>query len=173
MRLFVAVYLPRDLAQEVWKAGEVVEGRWRREPLEKLHITLKYIGEVSEEKKREIDEVLRSIPFEPFQVEVRGAGVFPHPRNPRVIWIGARSEELAQLQERIEKALEGLGIPRERRGFIPHITLGRAKGFVDARRFLEEYGGRYLGSFQVKEFVLVRSHLTPEGSRYEVVERYG
>ena len=97
----------------------------------------------------------------------------PHPRNPRVIWVGARSEELVQLQGRIEEALEGVGIPRERREFIPHITLGRAKGFVDARRFLEEYRERFFGSFQVKEFVLVRSHLTPEGSRYEVVGRYG
>ena len=172
MRLFVAVYLPRELQEVVWKAGDTIRGNWRREPPEKLHITLKYIGEVDERRMEEIDKTLKTIKHPPFDVEVYGTGAFPHPGRPRVIWIGARGEGLFTLQRMVEDALFSLGIPREAREFVPHVTLGRTRGNVDIERFMERYGSTSFGSFTVREFTLVRSYLKPTGSEYEIIRRY-
>ncbi len=172
MRLFVAVFPPEDLQRKVWKAGDEVRGSWRREPPEKLHITLKFIGEVSEERFREIDGTLGRIEHPPFSVELRGVGAFPSLQRPRVLWVGAKGDGLFSLQAAVEDALSELGIPREWRGFVPHVTLGRAKGRVDVERFAERYGEVYFGGFEVREFLLVRSFLRPGGSEYQVVRRY-
>ena len=172
MRLFVAVYLPEELQKRVWKAGDVVEGPWKREPVEKLHITLKFVGEVDEKRFREIDEVLSGIKHPPFDVEIVGAGAFPSTKNPRVVWIGARGEGLFSLQREVEEALLSLGIPREAREFVPHVTLGRARGRIDISSFLEKFSERSFGKFTVREFTLVRSYLKPGGSEYEIIRRY-
>jgi 2'-5' RNA ligase len=172
MRLFVAVYLPPELQRKVWEAGDVVKGPWKREPVEKLHLTLKFIGEVSEERMKEIDAALKRIKHPPFRVTVRGVGAFPSVRNPRVVWVGAVGEGLFSLQKMVEDRLAELGVPREWRDFIPHVTLGRAKGKVDISSFLEKYESVNFGEFEVKEFTLVRSYLKPGGSEYEIIRRY-
>lgn len=169
MRLFVAVFPPEELRRRLWEIGENIAGSWKREPPEKLHITVKFIGEVSEKRMLVISEVLRKIKMEPFEVELIGTGAFPSKEKPRVLWVGAKSEELKKLFELVEESLHPLGIPREWREYQPHLTLGRVKGHVDVSRF---YTDRFFGSFVVKEFYLVRSYLKSTGSVYEVVERY-
>ena len=172
MRLFVAVYLPTDLQEVVWRAGDKIRGEWRREPQEKLHITLKFLGGVPDERLGELDRVLRSIKHPTFYVEVKGVGAFPSWSNPRVLWVGAHSKGLFSLQSLVEEKVFQLGIPREWREFVPHITLGRAKGRVDVSGF-RKLEGKYFGTFQVREFSLVKSTLTPSGSIYEVIRSYG
>ena len=169
MRLFVAVFPPEDLRRDVWRLGERVRGYWRREPPEKLHITVKFIGEVSEGRAREIREALRGIKIGSFEVELVGTGAFPTKKRPRVLWVGVRSEGLLRLFGEVEEALSLLGIPREWREYVPHLTLGRVKGDVDVAGFFTD---RRFGGFVATEFCLVRSILRPSGSVYEVVERY-
>ncbi len=169
MRLFVALFPPEELRREIWKLGERVKGPWRREPPEKLHITIKFIGEVSEERASAIREALGAISMGAFEVELVGTGAFPSRKNPRVLWVGARSQGLVDLFGRVEEALQPLGIPREWRDFTPHLTLGRTRGPVDTTNFFTD---TYFGSFVAREFYLVRSYLRPTGSVYEVVEKY-
>ena len=171
--MFVGVFLPEELQRRVWEVGDVVFGPWKREPPEKLHLTLKFIGEVSGERFKEIDAALKLIKHPPFRVRVKGIGAFPSPKNPRVVWVGAEGEGIFSLQRAVEEVLAGVGIPREWREFVPHITLGRAKGRLDLSSLYEKYGDVVFGEFEVREFQLVRSHLRPGGSVYEVVRRYG
>ena len=172
MRLFVAIYPPPEIQKAVWRVGDKVRGEWKREPEEKLHITLKFLGEVPENKLEELDRLLKGIKHPQFSVEVKGVGVFPSWSNPRVLWVGAHSEGLFSLQSLVEERVFQLGIPREWRGFVPHITLGRTKSRIDISEF-RRLEGKYFGTFQVREFWLVRSTLTPSGSIYEVIRSYG
>ncbi len=172
MRLFVAIYLPDELQRKVWKVGDLVEGPWKRDPAEKLHITLKFIGEVDEKRFREIDRALSTIKHPPFGVEVAGIGAFPSLQRPRVIWVGAKGEGLYSLQKEVEEALFSLGIPREVREFVPHVTLGRAKGKVDISSLVERFSEVSFGTFTARELALVRSYLKPGGSEYEIIRRY-
>jgi len=172
VRLFVAVYPPRELQERMWEMGRYVEGSWKREPAEKLHLTLKFLGEIPEQRLKDVDEALKSIKHPSFTVELRGVGVFPSRERPRVIWVGARARGLHTLRELVEDALLPLGIPREWRDFVPHVTLGRAKGRVDVSELFKKYEGKHVGSFDVKEFYLVRSVLKPGGSEYTIIRRY-
>jgi 2'-5' RNA ligase len=113
--------------------------------------------------------------IEPFDMTVHGAGAFPSPRRPSVVWVGIEADErLAGLQAKIEAALESIGFPREDRPFAPHLTIGRAKrkgarppefqGLDDALARLS-----YEDTFRVSAVDVMRSHLMPGGAVYEVV----
>ena len=140
---------------------------------ENLHITLKFLGDVKEEKIEKIKKVLQDIANScaTFKVKIKGTGTFPERRTPRVIWAGIEdSPELSSLQERIEKALSRLGFKQEERGFKGHITLARIKEPEGTQRltdYLSRFREKEFGQMDVKEFVLMKSELRPDGARYE------
>jgi len=115
----------------------------------------------------------------PFIVTVGGAGCFPDPRRPRVVWIGVREPtgRLAGLQRAVESHISPLGYPPEERGFQPHLTLGRAARDAspnDLRRLgqviaLANVGT--LGQVAVNEVVLIKSDLKPSGAEYSILQR--
>ena len=132
MRLFVAL----DLTDAVRAAiAELLAGlkpttgavRWVRPDV--LHLTLKFIGHLGEEKLPALREALaRARTLEPVEMDFHGVGFFSNPRSPRVFWVGVRGNDaLFDLAGQIEGALEPLGIARERRSYLPHLTLGRFK----------------------------------------------
>ncbi len=183
-RLFFAVEIPsqvRARAVQVQRrlsraAGGMV--KWV-EP-ENLHITLKFIGEVEAGKVEQVRRIGRqaALKARPMNIEVAGAGAFPSPSSVRVLWLGVRGDtaELAGLAEALEAGLEEAGIcGRESRPFVAHLTLGRARRGARLRGIapaLAEFEGESFGEFRVESFVLMRSHLRPEGPVYEVVERF-
>ena len=155
-----------------------------------FHLTLKFLGNVTQEKLSGIVEVVGKVgpSIPPFMVSVSGVGVFPNARDPRVIWIGVRSvgEDLVRLQEGIEEGLEPLGFAREGRSFHPHFTLGRLKSFggtrrqVDSRparealvKWIAQNEQREYGRFEVKEVLLMKSDLKPGGAVYTPLAAVG
>lgn len=140
---------------------------------EKIHLTLKFFGNIEESR---IDPIFESIeePLRktlPFFLKVRGIGAFPHLKNPRVIWIGLVDEReiLASLQKLIEAPLEKIGFRPEDRPFHPHLTLGRMKssrGKQDLVGRMERYREEEFGDFQVERAVLFKSDLRPSGPIY-------
>src|SRR5580704_11980472 len=125
MRLFVALGLPegvrqglRDLVGSLSKACP--SARWIRP--ESMHITLKFIGHVPDEKLDPIAQALRKIfAAEPVDMAFRALGFFPNERRPRVLWCGVQaSPNLAPLAADIENSLETVGVPRESRPYVPH-----------------------------------------------------
>ncbi len=137
-----------------------------------LHLTLKFLGEVEEEKIPEIHSaVSRTLEgMEAFTMRVAGIGAFPSPRNIRVIWAGVREGEaqVRAVQRRIDAALVALGFSPER-NFYPHVTIARVK-FVHNRSelasFIDLNRNREFGEVQVTRIELMRSTLTPQGPIY-------
>jgi len=181
IRCFVAIEIGDAVRKELSSLIEELKPfgtgiRWVKP--ENLHLTLKFLGEVSEERISKIEEVLNKVAAqsEPFTLHVRGTGRFPEKKRPRVIWAGVEdSGQLFQLQKAIEKALSELGFKEEDREFTGHITLGRVKEFSDQQRLIPillRFKEKEFGIINVKEFVLMKSELRPDGARYERIGVY-
>ena len=180
MRTFVAIDLPSEILRNITRLIDLLrpaatEVRWARP--EGLHVTLKFIGELSADVLPIATNRLASIRLpEPLSLHVRGAGYFPNERGPRVIWLGLESgPELSALASQVGEALLPLGIPKEKRPFAPHLTLGRLK--VPARipavqEILRRQKLLDFGSFAAKEFYLYESQLSSGGSVYRKIARF-
>jgi len=169
LRLFVAALLPEEvrirLGEYIKAVRPLCEGvKW--EHIDKLHVTLKFLGSVEDGKAPEIGSIIGSLSrlYTPFETAVSGAGGFPDLRNPRVLYVGlSENPGLSSLQIAIEDALEPLGFEREKRGFIPHVTIGRVKSKIGIREPLpapEPY------EFAIDEIGLIKSDTNRDGSVY-------
>lgn len=176
IRSFLAIELPATIRTKIEKivadlrstSGDV---RWV-DP-EKIHLTLKFFGNIEESRVDSIVEAiegpLRST--EPFELTVRGTGAFPSLNNPRVVWIGLTDAKgvLIPLQKEIDASLEKIGFEREDRVFRPHLTMGRVKtshGKEGLIRGVEKYREEEMGEFRVEKAVLFRSVLMRSGAVY-------
>ena len=125
MRLFVALDLPGPLRQRLsWMAGGLPGARWISP--DNYHITLRFIGEMQAYQAEEIDHALAGLRVPSFQLTLSGVGVFDRNGRPASIWAGVdRTRELEHLQAKVETALQRIGLPPDRRRFVPHMTLAR------------------------------------------------
>ena len=187
MRAFVAVDLPEPIRTAISeqqhalrRALSTAPGRdddikWTRP--EGIHLTLKFLGEISERQVTQVTDALAGLgSFEPFGLEVKGFGFFPDTRRPRGLWVGVRAPlELGQLAGRVETAMQRLGFAAESRNFSPHLTLARlkvARPRPDLVALLEAKRELTLGRFEVSEFFLFESRLSPHGAQYRKVARF-
>jgi len=176
IRSFLAIEIPIavlsriKMVQEDLKSSRI-DVRWVNP--EKIHLTLKFFGNIEESR---IDSIAESIkgPVQatsPFALQVAGLGAFPHLKNPRVIWVGLVDEKtvLVPFQNELETRLDRIGFLREDRAFQPHLTLGRAKssrGREDLVGRIEKHREEKFGMFQVDGLTLFKSELTPSGPIY-------
>lgn len=97
-----------------------------------MHLTLKFLGEIEPDRLDAVRGALTSFPWNlaPFAFTLSGVGAFPGMKRPQTLWVGVSNgaEPVKELAEKVERALEPLGFPRETRGFSPHLTIGRVKG---------------------------------------------
>ena len=182
VRSFVAVPLPGELqarifagAQELARALPQSGIKWSRK-IENLHITVKFLGPVSEEKLTALgSELARALaPLPRFQLELRGMGAFPSPRKANVVWAGVEdvAHGLAAVADAVEGVGERFGVAREQRAFTGHVTVGRAKGRgVDARAALDAVATRAFGATTIEEVHIYESRLGGEGSTYVLRSR--
>lgn len=143
---------------------------------ESIHVTLKFLGDVPQERIGAIVSALEwaCASVAPLVFAVAGAGCFPDARRPNVVWIGVEDPGggLLALQQAVERALNPLGYPPEGRPFRPHLTLGRTNRNApgpDLRKVGEAVSGLRVGHVarvDVAEIVLMRSDLSPAGARY-------
>lgn len=179
MRLFVALELSdavqaalRELVGRLQRSSADV--RWVRP--EGMHLTLKFIGEAPEERLAPIQAALAGLSSpRPVEMEFRSLGYFPNERRPRVFWVGVRaSDNLADLAAQVEAALEPLGIAREKRVYIPHLTLGRFRSAGRLARLQEEISrlpSTEFGRVEARELVLFQSRMSPHGAAYTPLAR--
>lgn len=181
MRTFIAVDLDGEIKKALTALIENLRKRggnikWVKQ--QGMHITLKFLGEVESTKTSEIDAVLENIAnnFKPFSLKIKGTGYFPHNRNPRVLWTGVESEEsLNFLQQQLEKELEIIGFPREKRTFHPHLTLGRVKtpsSIQEIIRELKKHEEEVFGEMVVHKITFFQSILNPSGAEYIVLSEF-
>ena len=149
-------------------------GRIKLVEKENLHLTLKFLGNVEEDRLERVKEVLERVisEFNAFKMRLVGIGAFPRIRRPNVVWIGVEEgrEEFVRIASELDLALNKLGFPREKRGFEPHLTIARVKGSSgDLPSILERISDYEVGEFWVTEVRLKKSTLTPQGPIYETL----
>ena len=182
IRSFVAVELPEPVRAALGRIQEGAKGtaggavKWASPG--GIHLTLKFLGNVDEEKVPQLVQALTGAceGSGTFELALSKLGVFPGPTRPRVAWVGLSGgvPELLRLQERVEKALSPFGFPREERAFTPHLTLARVREYVsveEARAFGEGFlkATPEAVSFRVEGISLMRSQLAPSGAVYSVL----
>lgn len=179
MRLFVAIEIEESVAEQIVRLSDELRRRvgarapsarltWV--PRERLHLTIRFIGEVDEARADEIRVVLAPPLDTPaFELTFEGAGAFPAHGPPRVLWAGiTRGEsEVIVLEHEVSARLAQCGIPPEGRPYRPHLTLARvrdAKG-LQVQTLFDGLDGR-LGATTVRTITLFQSRLSPKGPTY-------
>ena len=167
-RLFVAVDLPHETKEALRSICRgVPEARWV--PLEQLHLTLRFIGDVDDTMFAAIKGALAVVKSPPFDIALKGVGHFPPGKRARVLWVGMeRNETLTRLAQEVELALETAGVSPEERPFSPHITLARFRepSIGGAASFEERHREFALPPFTVSAFYLYSSILGPKGATH-------
>ena len=141
-----------------------------------IHLTLVFLGNIFQAKVGELGSALDAIAreFEPFRMEVAGAGWFGSAASPRVLWVGIAepNQPLAALQGRVGEAVQSLDIPVEDRAFKPHLTLGRVRSkhrAVELTSVLGSAKNTAYGSVEIRRLLLMQSHLEHQGVRYSIL----
>jgi 2'-5' RNA ligase len=174
-RLFVAIDLPDDVVEQLDRLCVGLPAiRWM-EPGQ-FHLTIRFIGEVEHPVFYEIGEGLAEITARPFELRLKGLGLFPPRGAPHTLWAGVEDEApLLPLRRRIDRIVEAAGIEPERRRFQPHVTLGRFREPPPEARFGSWLAARSLfrsEAFTVGGFTLYSSHLRPEGALHTAEASY-
>lgn len=178
VRCFVAVDVDEpDLAGALGRVQAVLEGTgadMKCVETENIHVTMRFLGDVGEELLGELVSLVEGLSFDPFRMELKGVGVFPNLRRPRVIWAGVTrgADELAGIFERLESGVVGMGFRPDRRRFSPHITLARVRSGRNRERLVREILGHAddeFGGMEVRHVRLKKSVLTPRGPIYSTL----
>jgi len=179
LRAFIAVEIPLPLREAVCKATASLQKnigsavRWV--PMQNMHLTLKFLGDVSLANVEMLSQMLRAEAdlFPCFELRLNGLDSFPNQKRPRVLYIGIHAPAtLESLQRGIDSASRRLGYESEERGFSPHLTIGRVKQTITpaeqqtVRRALESTRIDSLGTARVDSVHLFKSDLKPTGSVY-------
>ena len=186
IRLFVACELPGEAREALAAVQRLLQERgaqglrWVRP--EGIHLTLKFLGEVPARRLEEVEEALARAVRDPFRLSVRlgRVGSFGGSAGLRVVWVGLEGdvEALAGLATQVERALQSLGFPRERRPFAAHLTLARVRDGVspnDRRRLFEivrSLEPPTLPGAILETVSLMQSTLRPGGAIYQCLARF-
>ncbi len=183
LRAFIALKPPpewSDPLQELQKKlkTNLPSDAIRWTPIEQIHLTLRFLGYVTSQAVEQVvtamDGAATSVGS--FLLHYDGLGCFPRIRDPRVIWAGLKTDtnNLVDLHQKLNAATQAIGQTPEDRPFKAHLTIARVKNLE--RKFIPaleagldstEFSGP--GEWLVKEVLLMQSHLSPKGARYEAL----
>ena len=136
-----------------------------------IHLTLKFLGEVTNCQIGCIEEQLRTVRVKPFKIKWSSLEFPPNTQVPRTLWLAVHSKRLEELADRINEEIIRLGIPNEERPFGPHLTSARRRrncrissSFI---KKVKGYDKRVLDPYSLDRFYLAQSILRPEGAEYK------
>ena len=174
MRLFIGIPMPEVVKEQLVELQKPIDGfRWQEK--QKLHLTLKFLGETEQPRAQKVDRELAGIDLSGFSITLNGLGYFPENKQPRVLWAGIKkTKPLQKLYEAVEKRCIALGFNPEQRDFKPHVTIARIKNSTrsEVESFIDQYNQLHLPDVPVKEFVLFESKLKPEGAKHSRINTY-
>ena len=180
IRAFIAINLSDEVHQGLERVLKDVKSRLpggavRWVHVENIHLTIKFLGDVSVSSLELLTTMLQTeaARHQQFEFSVGGIGAFPTPRRPRVVWVGIEAPaELSGLQRGVEAEMARLGYAPEERPFSPHLTIGRVTRNADPGELhqlssvLDTYKVGFLGVTRVQAIHLFRSDLQPGGAVY-------
>ncbi|HIC08613.1 MAG TPA: RNA 2',3'-cyclic phosphodiesterase [Aquificales bacterium] len=181
VRVFIGFFTSPVIVEKSHRLREemspFIHGKWTQP--QNLHITLQFIGEVERDTLFELLKTAQEVAnsFRPFRITYKGLGVFPHPRRPRILWVGVDSG--AGILKRLARAVEVANrrvknIRPDTKPFHPHVTICRMKR-VDERKlrfFMRKYQNYVFGEEIVNRVAVIKSTLTPEGPIYSPIEEF-
>ncbi len=181
MRAFIALELPDSVRATLqsYQRQLIATGadvKWVE--AENLHVTMRFLGEISVEQFAAVDELARRIAggTRTFDVRLSQPGAFPSIRAPRVVWMGIAdgAETLSSVVRDLEVGLGTIGISGEERAFVPHVTLGRVRSPRGRRQLvdgIEQADWRAPEPFRADALTLFESRISSGGPAYSVVSR--
>ena len=174
IRLFAALPVPDDIGHALQSRQQGLPGaRWR--PLEALHVTLRFFGDLREDVADDLDAALSTVAGTPFELSLEGAGAFGEGEDLHAVWAGvAENAALRQLAARCESAARKAGLKAETRAYRPHVTLAYLKRPDPARVAAWIQGHNLLKSppWRAASFGLYSSWRGPDGSAYRLEREY-
>jgi 2'-5' RNA ligase len=174
MRLFTGLSIDPEVLEKLARVLEKLRpsAKLKWSPVENLHITSKFIGEWPDAKPGELEAALASVePTGPIRIGISGFGFFPNPHRPRVFFAGVQaSPEAHELARRIDETLATIGVKKEDRPYMPHLTLARIKNenVQGLREQIASMTDFDFGSFEAVEFHL---YLSRAGT-YQILSSY-
>ena len=181
IRAFIAIELTDEVKDELAELQEVLKEpgadvKWVEK--ENMHLTLKFLGDASEEDLDRIKKALDLIAESnsPFHMHLSRIGAFPKPSFPRVLCVGMDKgkDELSKISKLLEDALSEMGFPKEEKPFSPHLTVGRVRSGQNKDRLIAKLeAAEFLSKFEVdvNKIVLFKSTLTSNGPIYEPLHK--
>jgi len=175
VRCFIAIDFSREIVKEIERVQEEIKkknlmvGKFTES--ENLHLTLKFLGEIEQEKVEEVKKKLKEIKFSKFLAYIGDLGVFSS-NFIKIVWVQTLGKQVLELQKEIELKLNGMFEAEER--FMSHLTIARVKRVKDKKMFLDalkEIKVRNIGS-EIDCFYLMKSELKDFGPEYSVLEKY-
>jgi RNA 2',3'-cyclic 3'-phosphodiesterase len=142
-----------------------------------IHVTLRFLGNITLSSAEKIFEEMKKVQFSPFTLEIKGLGVFPDLRYPRVVWAGITDgvDQLKSIFSQIEPRLRGLDFTSDSRGFSPHLTIARVRSGRNKQQlseFLTQNANYEFGKFTANCLRLKKSTLTPKGPVYSTLKEF-
>lgn len=183
IRSFLAFKLPPDIKREVQLILEDVRrsdlnAKWVK--VDNIHLTVVFMGDIREEDVPAIREEIKgaSLGSGPFNISLKGMGVFPNARRPRVLWLGldGEIERISSLRDRLQEQLQPFGIKKEKRPFRPHLTLGRfrkpGRGGSRLGDIISQYKDLEGPICPLEELILFKSELRSQGAIYTKLDSW-
>lgn len=176
-RIFVALNIPdeaKDLLFDIIKQLHPDKNlKWEKK--EKIHLTLKFVGEIDDELLPEIMNDLEFLQeFNTQKLQLTGFGFFFRFNEPKILWAGLKfSDELKLIAERLDHYFTKFGIKKENREFKPHLTLLRIKN-NPGDNFINKFKKSKFEpiDFQSNTISLIKSELNPSGSAYTEIKKF-
>jgi RNA 2',3'-cyclic 3'-phosphodiesterase len=178
IRLFAAMHIPSEVRTEIFRIIEEIIPDYRKlkwEKFEKIHLTLKFIGNVDENISEQIKNKLSFIEnYNKFHFRISGFNFFFRNSNPQILWIGlGTSDPIKKLVKEIEDALLPFSVPPEKRDYKAHLTLLRVKE-NPGKEFIDAFKNYKMPDieFHSSEVMLMQSKLKSSGSEYKELKVY-
>ena len=143
-----------------------------------LHVTLKFLGDTDETLTEEIHGRMRGAcsGISPFRIKLQGMGAFPSMSNIRVVWVGMQDGQLlGEIAQRLDLSFKELGFERDKKGFVPHLTVARArtgKNMANVQEILRGNATTDYGEYEIDRILLKKSVLSPQGPTYSTVREH-
>ena len=142
-----------------------------------IHITLRFLGEISSEMIEKVYTVIKNVKFSPFNVGINGLGVFPTLNYPRIVWAGITegADNLRNIFEQIEPQIHDLGFVPDPKGFSPHLTIARVRSGANKQNLVNlvtKQANYDFGIIRADCLRLKKSQISPRGPTYSTLKEY-
>jgi 2'-5' RNA ligase len=168
MRAFISIEISNeDVLKRIQTFQEKLKISAKPTRIDQIHFTIKFLGEIDEEKCEKVKNVLKTITFSSFDLSLKGVGGFPNSNNPRVIWIGVGEggRKLNDISNEIGQKLTTLGFEKDKK-FKSHLTVFRIKKTNDISYVIKEHERMEFGTQIISKIKLKKSVLSPKGPEY-------